>query len=539
MRGFLHIFRPWERAAILVLIATYVAINLFPIGTGSFVINLNNFLTVPLALGTVLLAWLIGTQTKSANQQALWIGLAIGWTMWATAEIWWAIATLIKREIPYPSGADFLWLAGYPFMYFALWKRLRSLPKASNTTSKIIAWSLLAVLIGLTISLIFWPIISQTGSVTFLGENAIALSYPLLDIILMVLVIRLMFTYQQGRYGQSWQWIAGGCCLFALADLLYSYAIANNLYYPEHQPNLMSTLGVDVPYNFSYLTWVVGLLQLRHLLIVHQPADWKGCTLTPFPNTHLLVFTRGDDTVINVSRNYWQVYPAGSVMGKSLSEVLGLSPGDGDFILQEIKSKGVLEEKSFQARVGSDQDLKELLISGVAVLNPPDEYAGATLLIRLRSGSPSPDHLLREHEKKVLNYLLSRTNTGIKEQRELAQLLTEYYQAHLTAFYNRVLAEGGGIFADAFIAELQRAAQTKVWQMDLHPIMVDVSGLSLPEIQKVLYTLFETGRQFLAETIGEENTGVLIAEIEAGLDQVSLEVISPFVRKERQRNILL
>lgn len=49
---FTNLFKSWKQIAVSSLVFIYIAINLFHIGSDLFIINLNNFLVIPLALGT-------------------------------------------------------------------------------------------------------------------------------------------------------------------------------------------------------------------------------------------------------------------------------------------------------------------------------------------------------------------------------------------------------------------------------------------------------------------------------------------------------
>src|SRR5688572_20576685 len=110
----------WKKLFVSFFVVIYIAINFFRIGGDSFVINLNYLIVLPLVLGVTILAFRVWGQTKAGNSsRPLWLGLAIGWGMWAIAELWWAIAAAIGHEVPYPSWADFFWLLGYIPIYFA------------------------------------------------------------------------------------------------------------------------------------------------------------------------------------------------------------------------------------------------------------------------------------------------------------------------------------------------------------------------------------------------------------------------------------
>ncbi len=535
MKPFAGVFGSWKRNGVLALMAVYVAINLFQIGSDAFIINLNNFLVIPLALGTALLSWLLWRQTQSVKQHhALWMGLAAGWTMWSIAEVYWAIASLSSQEIPYPSWADFFWLAGYVPMVYALWSRLRSIPRASTAAQKALLWVLVALVLGFTIGFIFVPIIAE-GDWSAPVETAMNFAYPLADTIVLILVLRLLFGLQQGMYGQAWRWIAVGFMLCTLSDLLFTYATRMDLYYPEQQANFLSTMAIDVPYILSYLLYAIGLLRFRAVLGTYRANHRESKVLPLIPNAHILVYSKGDETVMDVSRNYAQVFAVQAAKGKTVAEVLGLAPGDEHILLQEIKAKGVLQEGSFLANTRAGQ--QEILISGIVVLDPQGKYAGVVLLVRLVAQDNSLDDVLSEHEKSVVRSLLGRTGAGEREQAERKQFLTEYYQAYLSAFYQRVYAEGGGIFADALVTGLQAAATAQGWRVNVRPdAAVDVSNLPLVEAQRALAALFETGRRSLADLSGEPSANKLVEEIRAGFGNPVLKGVARLEEEVRNHS---
>lgn len=528
-----HIFNSWKRTAVLALVAIYIAINLFRIGSDEFIFTLNNFIVVPLAFGTTFLSFMLWRQLKAGSLNSLlWLGLTIGWAMWTIAELWWAIAGLIGQESPYPSWADFLWLAGYIPFYFALWGRFRSLPKNISSTQRAAVWILTLFLVLLAIVLVILPIIRYSDPSAII-ENIISILYPLADTVLLIFVLQVLFSYQKGIYGRAWQWISFGFIIFSLADLLFSYANVHDLYYPEQQVNLLSTIGVDVPYNLSYLVWIVGLFILQYLLKTYQPTAKDVQKLQLVPNTHLLVFTKGDDTVIDVSRNYSSVYSVDSVKGKTISEVLGLSPEDESFINSEIKAKGVLKETLFRANTRAGQ--KEILVSGIVYLNPQKKYSGVMLLVRVLVEDHSLDNLLGDYEKEMVRSLLGKTGTGEKEMAEIKQLLADYYATHLAALYNRAFSEGGGIFVEAFIIDLQTVAEKQGWHVKIQPNALDVSNQSISEVQKVLPLLLETARRFVSNLTSEADANVMIQETRSNFGDMALRNISHFESAEGER----
>src|SRR5574342_539914 len=97
----------WKHISVALLVLLYIVINIFRIGGDQFISYLNDNLILPLTLGVAVLAIMIWRRViVQSKNRLLWYGLAIGWAIWTIAELWWAIASDIGTEVPYPSWAD-------------------------------------------------------------------------------------------------------------------------------------------------------------------------------------------------------------------------------------------------------------------------------------------------------------------------------------------------------------------------------------------------------------------------------------------------
>ncbi|HRQ22357.1 MAG TPA: hypothetical protein PLF42_02920 [Anaerolineales bacterium] len=524
----------WKQGVILFAVAAYVAVNLLRIGGDMFVINLNNLIVVPLALGVTFLALRLWRQMPAGTQnRSLWLGLSVGWVMWTIAELWWAVASWIGQEVPYPSWADFFWLAGYLPMYFAIRVRIRSLPKIDDWQRRAGIWGLAIAVIGFTILFILIPIIQASDPSAFL-ESAITMLYPLADLALVIFLVQLLFSYQQGMYGRAWQWLTGGFALFAFSDLMFAYASTAELYQPDQQLNLISTLGVDIPYNLSYLVMVFGLLHFQTLMTSFQPIVGDQVALALVPNTHVLVFTRMDDTVMSVSGNYRAAFPDDLAQGKEIHEVLGISVDESETLLKVCKSNKVFGERELSAvtRAGREQ----VCISGLGTFNPQGEYTGAILLIRLFAADYSLDSLLTFEEKGMVASLLTKTGVEPVRLTAIKQLLADYHQAFLSAFYNRAFAEGGSIFADAFVTELQNTLRRRGVRIHLTPDMsMEIGALSLEEARSELPALLQTAREYLVNLTDEEDVNAIVQDVRSKFNETALTNIRNFEQANAER----
>lgn len=528
-------FKPaWKQIVVSFLVVVYIAINVFRVGGDTFVLNLNNNIVHPLAIGITLLALVLSRQIVGRSRnRLLWWGLTIGWALWTVAQLYWAIAAIISQEIPYPSWADFFWLVGYIPMYIALWERLRSLPQTASSPQRVALWISTLFIVICTVWFVLIPIV-QNNDPSAILESALNILYPLMDVVLLIMVLRIFFIYQPGNYGRAWSWLSAGFILMSLSDLIFSYATTANLYYPDGQANLLSTIGVDVPYNVSFLLWLIGLFILQSIQRSHHAIENIHTPLTLVPNTHLLVFTKGDDTVMDVSMNYERVFSLNMVKGKTIQEGLGISAGDADTILNDSKTNKIFKEREFlvNTRLGQEQ----AWISGIVIFNPQGEYSGVYLLLRMLAKDYSLDKLLTDHEKAMANSILSKTGTKQKEEEEIKQLLANYYRAFLQPLYNLVFAEGGSIMADAFLTELQSVSNQHEWRTGIQPDnILDVSALSLSETQEALPILLETAKRLVIEETDESSVNMITQDVRSKFDEFTLGNVSHFELAKQDR----
>lgn len=521
----------WKPALIWMLILAYVAINLFSSGGDKWVIALNNFLAVPLALGVTLLSLAIGLRLEhGGRQRSLWLQLTIGWALWAIAELWWAIAAALEQEVPYPSWADLFWLAGYVPLLMALRERIRSLPAQMEIFKRVGMWVFdLTMTLG-TLVLVLIPLILSSESL-ILPATVLDLLYPLLNLALLILVARLFVTYQQGRYGRVWAWLAVGFFVSAVADLGFSYANLTDAYYPDQQINLISTLGADVPYNLSYAFMLIGLLQMLNLERAFQPAADARPALEPIPNTHVLLFLSGENRVIEASANLAQAVTASGWPGrKSLAGALGLSRRDENAILKTIQEGGLMRERDFASPGG-----QSLRISGLAMRDPQGEHMGAILLVRTRAEDRTLDDRLTPYQKELLQSLLEQTGAGEAEREETLRLLTGYHQAFLQAYQRRAYLEGGSILADAFVASLEATAAASGWQVLIRPdASLDARRLSPEQARQALPALRRAAADFIARLIGPAEAERITIETKVRFGEKPMQYILQILPADRK-----
>lgn len=94
----------------------------------SFAYNVVNFaITTPLVIFSIVL---IARHMGGGDFGKAWICFAATMILWFIAENIWAVYELVYETDPWPSEADFFWLAGYPTYYLFTFFYLRPFNKA-------------------------------------------------------------------------------------------------------------------------------------------------------------------------------------------------------------------------------------------------------------------------------------------------------------------------------------------------------------------------------------------------------------------------
>ena len=488
----------------------YLLLNLFTIGGDEFVYNLNSILVSPLAIITAAAAAMLWRQMKTgAHSRVLWGGMLLGWILWAVAETLWTYYS-IKGEDPFPSPADFFFLAGYIPLLIGFLSRLWRLPGKPNTAQRILYGSISLAVISATTYLILFPIVQEYDPQR-LVESLLGLFYPLADLLLLLLGLRLLFTYASGDYGIGWRLILFGFITITISDLFFSYADWNSLYYPDSEATLLSTVGVDWLYNISYMLWALGIYILRILLseyqilkIAYEPAL--------VPNAYVLLFVNKHEQVIDVSQNYYYLISGREVRYRSLADVLGLTVEHGSLIHENLSTQGKFLEECFRITdiSGVEQDA---WFSGLAIINPPHDYSGAVTVLRMFSQDERQTNIvLSEYQKSLVSNVLTKCDSH--EQNEIKRFLWEYHLIYIKSLYNLAFHEGGAAMSQSLLDELENVSKWYGWGLDFTPqTIVDDSSMAYLDLPlDVMPILLETSRHFATRLTDETTVDTVLHE---------------------------
>jgi len=181
------------------------------------------------ASATVMAAGLLCLVRAALVRQAraAWAVLGVGVELYAVGTLYWWWWVLPLDPPPYPSPADLLWLSFYPLAYVALVllvrRRVHRL-QASMWLDGVVGGLGAAALAA---ALAFHIILDATGG----GVAAVAvnLTYPVADLLLLVLVIGALGLLG-GRPDRALWLLALGMVVFAAADTIYLFRVASGTY---------------------------------------------------------------------------------------------------------------------------------------------------------------------------------------------------------------------------------------------------------------------------------------------------------------------
>jgi hypothetical protein len=275
------------------------------------------------------------------------------------------------------------------------------------------------------------------------------------------------------------------------------------LYYPDGRANLLSTLIVDVLYSASYVLWSLGIYALYILLREHRTftIDFQPRTTT---NAHIFLFTNRDETIIEASQNYFDLFPSQDPCGRSLAAALGLP--DYPVLLQDASG---ISQKGW--------------LCGLSIASRPHEYEGSIVMLRILLEEEA-DQGLNNYEKSLVPYVLERT--GSSEYESIHLLFLDYYLAYIKSLFNLTLGEGGAAMSQALLDELQAHARQNGWQLHFNPQTILHSELQSPVLlADALTELLEIAKRFVSQLTDEDTVAREVEKIDAQLGRKVHETV--------------
>jgi signal transduction histidine kinase len=187
------------------------------------------FLTVPSELGravfydalaaSAVLAILAGVRIHRPAKPLPWFLLAAGFGAFVAGEIAWHVYGFALEQDPFPSLADLFYLAGYPLIGAGLLLLARDLG-AGRAQER--AGALDAAIVTVGAFVVSWVLLvdpyAADGSLPLI-DRALSAAYPLMDVLLLTLLVRLLFV--PGRRTPAVVLIAAALAFNIAADVAF------------------------------------------------------------------------------------------------------------------------------------------------------------------------------------------------------------------------------------------------------------------------------------------------------------------------------
>jgi diguanylate cyclase (GGDEF)-like protein len=198
------------------LLAFYAAVTIWTLGDATLQDAVGRWVYDAVVLGAALLV--LARAALVPAERGAWLALGAGLLLWALGQTYYSVVLYYASPAPFPSPADFGFLAFYPATYVGLVLLLR----ARVAHLERLAWvdgliGALAVA-GVAAALIFPPVLEALEGSAF--GVAVSLAYPCFDLVLLGLLSG-AFAASKWRTEGTWLLIAGALLLFAVCDVVY------------------------------------------------------------------------------------------------------------------------------------------------------------------------------------------------------------------------------------------------------------------------------------------------------------------------------
>ena len=244
-----------------ILVTAHVLNSTFAVGGDGLDAFLADWLTPLVFLGSGVATLLAATEP--GRERAPWLLLGSGLVIYGLGSVYYRFVLADVAAPAFPSAADAMWLALYPFAFAAMILLVKARFERVNGA----VW--LDVAIGGTVvaavaaAVVFEPIFDVTVAGGM--ANAARLAYPIGDL-LPIGIVAVVWALSGRRIDRSWALLGGGFALLAIADSTYVVQAATNGWSPG--------TWLDLPYAFGTMALAgAACASGRHGAVASQRAD--------------------------------------------------------------------------------------------------------------------------------------------------------------------------------------------------------------------------------------------------------------------------
>ena len=235
----------------IMLIANFVGQEVIKLTT--------NLLYVPVPGALLVLSIIIAVRFSVKGEHGrAWILFVGAAASWFTAEQIWLVYDLVYQIDPFPSLADFFYLAGYPFLFLFSIYYLK--PLKSAISKKTLTYVSLAAMTLLIPSL--YMASGQDSQIDDF-ELALALIYPIADAIILIPALIGVILFFRGAVNFLWSLICVAIILNVVADTGFLITSMDGSYYMGHP--------IDMLFLWAYILFSFGVYSHIQIFKKHSP----------------------------------------------------------------------------------------------------------------------------------------------------------------------------------------------------------------------------------------------------------------------------
>ncbi len=236
-----------QRFMLFSLVSTGLAIMITEYIGKETAIIFTNWIFVPIPAAMLVLSIISAKKHGiTGNHGKAWIMFAVFAACWFIAEQVWLVEELFYHQKPFPSEADFFYIAGYPayFVFAILYlKPFRNMiPKKMIVSASLVA-------VAVLIPNMYWTLENNSGEDKF--AIILGASYPIADAIVLVPGIIGVVLFFRGKVNFLWSLMVASILVEVAADTGFQYFSLDNSYYTGHP--------IDILFLWSYILFSFGI----------------------------------------------------------------------------------------------------------------------------------------------------------------------------------------------------------------------------------------------------------------------------------------
>jgi|GEM_PF-4615842 len=164
---------------------------------------------------------------KEGEFRKVGLGVTLYLVLYLIASITWDVYDQVLKISPFPSLADVPWVLAYVPLIYIFITTLIKYHEYSNPTKTLIIY----MIMFFAAMIIFIPLATAIISTDSpMLNKALSLTYPVLDLFLLILIAQLVSIYWMGKLGMYWTFILTAIVFELTADIIYTYDSNYDIY---------------------------------------------------------------------------------------------------------------------------------------------------------------------------------------------------------------------------------------------------------------------------------------------------------------------